>query len=184
LIRRERLDAVVLGRLIDPPDVVLATVWLKALLEPRTPLVVLGRRSGTSERQFVLGAGADEYVPPPTSGPILVARLRDVLRTMNPRALGTVYKAGDVVLDDEHRLVIRRGREVHLSKTEYDVLRLLISSPGRIFSRREIIDHVWGAEADILERAIDVLLKRIRQALGVTRGNDPIATVRGRGYGM
>ncbi|MBN9317874.1 MAG: response regulator transcription factor [Devosia sp.] len=179
---RAKPDVVVVGRVIELPNLAEACAWMRGALPDDVPLLALGRQLGTGERAQALASGADDYLPPPVSGPVLVARVRENLRTINPASLGTIYSYGDVVIDDETRRVTRKSKPVHLAPTEYAIFRLLMASQGKIFSREEIVESVWGKAADVDVRNVDVHLKRIRAALRHPKGKGPIKSVRGLGY--
>ena len=179
---RAKPDVVVIGRIIELPDVGEACAWMRGALPDDVPLLALGRQLGNGERAQALASGANDYLPPPVSGPVLIARVRENLRTINPASLGTIYAYGDVTIDDETRRVLRKGKLVHLAPTEYAIFRMLMASQGRVFSREEIVESVWGKGADVDVRNVDVHLKRIRAALKHPKGTGPIKSVRGLGY--
>lgn len=177
-------DVVVLGRLSDPADPALACRLLRQRLAIRIPIVVIGRNGSDLERQDIIAAGASDYLSPPVSGPLLVTRVRNCLRSTNPQSLGTILISGDLVLDDEHHRVTRKSRDVHLSPGAYDLLRLLMTSPDHTFSREEILEKVWGDTGSVELRNVDLVLKRLRASLREGRRTDPITTIRGVGYRM
>jgi two-component system, OmpR family, phosphate regulon response regulator PhoB len=96
--------------------------------------------------------------------------------------VATVLRLGDVELDRETRRVLRAGRDVHLGPTEFRLLEFLMQSPGRVFSREQLLNGVWGRDIYIDERTVDVHVGRLRRALNRGRSTDPIRTVRGGGY--
>jgi two-component system phosphate regulon response regulator PhoB len=109
-----------------------------------------------------------------------MARVRAILRRSKPELIASVLKAGDLELDKETHRVRRRGRELHLGPTEFRLLEFLMQAPGRVFSRAQLLDGVWGRDVYVDERTVDVHVGRLRKALG--HGRDPIRTVRGSGY--
>ena len=141
---------------------------------------MLTARGEESERVRGLATGADDYVVKPFSVPELMARVRAILRRSRPELVASVLKAGDIELDRETHRVRRNGRELHLGPTEFRLLEFLMQSPGRVFSRAQLLDGVWGRDVYVDERTVDVHVGRLRKALG--RGRDPIRTVRGSGY--
>jgi len=114
--------------------------------------------------------------------PELVARVRALLRRAKPDPIATLLRAGDIELDRETKRVYRAGRELHLGPTEFRLLEFLMQSPGRVFSREQLLDGVWGQDVYIDERTVDVHVGRLRKALNRPRQPDPIRTVRGSGY--
>lgn len=144
------------------------------------PIIMLTARGEESERVRGLATGADDYVVKPFSLPELMARVRAMLRRSKPALVDAVLRAGDLELDREAHRVRRAGRELHLGPTEFRLLEFLMRSPGRVFSRAQLLDAVWGQDVFIDERTVDVHVGRLRRALG--RGRDPIRTVRGSGY--
>ncbi len=129
-----------------------------------------------------LSVGADDYVVKPFSVPELMARVRALLRRSRPERIAERLVAGDLDLDRETRRVRRGARDIHLGPTEFRLLEYLLEKPGRVFSRAQLLDGVWGQSAEIDERTVDVHVGRLRKALSRGRERDPIRTVRGTGY--
>jgi two-component system phosphate regulon response regulator PhoB len=148
----------------------------------RLPIIMLTARGEESERIRGLATGADDYIVKPFSVPELLARIRALLRRARPERVAARLAAGDLELDRETRRVSRAGREVHLGPTEFRLLEFLMQSPGRVFSREQLLDGVWGRDVYIDERTVDVHVGRLRRALNRGRASDPIRTVRGTGY--
>jgi two-component system phosphate regulon response regulator PhoB len=146
------------------------------------PILMLTARGEESERVRGLGAGADDYVVKPFSLPELLARVHALLRRARPEQTMKVLTAGDIALDREKKRVHRAGRELHLGPTEFRLLEFLMASPGRVFTREQLLDQVWGRETYIDERTVDVHVGRLRKALSRGSEADPIRTVRGSGY--
>jgi two-component system phosphate regulon response regulator PhoB len=146
------------------------------------PIIILTARGEESERVRGLATGADDYIVKPFSLPELMARIRAILRRVNPALLTSVLRAADIELDRETHRIRRAGRELHLGPTEYRLLEFLMQSPGRVFSRSQLLDAVWGSNVFVDERTVDVHVGRLRRALG--RGRIPIRTVRGTGYSL
>jgi two-component system phosphate regulon response regulator PhoB len=148
----------------------------------RLPIIMLTARGEETERVRGLATGADDYIVKPFSVPELVARIGALLRRANPERIASILRAGDIELDRERCRVLRAEREVALSPTEFKLLEFFIERPGRVFSREQLLDAVWGREVYIEERTVDANVRRLRKAL-VRRGElDPIRTVRGLGY--
>jgi two-component system, OmpR family, phosphate regulon response regulator PhoB len=148
----------------------------------RLPIIMLTARGEESERIRGLATGADDYIVKPFSVPELLARIRALLRRARPERVAAKLAAGDLELDRETRRVSRATREVHLGPTEFRLLEFLMQSPGRVFSREQLLDGVWGRDVYIDERTVDVHVGRLRRALKRGRESDPIRTVRGTGY--
>ena len=149
---------------------------------PRVPIIMLTVRGEEADRIRGFSNGADDYVVKPFSVPELMARAKALLRRSAPSRVSEILAVGDISLDREAHRVTRSSREISLGPTEYRLLEVLLESAGRVLSRNQLIDRVWGTTADIDERTIDVHVGRLRKAL--VRGNeiDPIRTVRGAGY--
>ena len=150
----------------------------------RTPIIMLTARGEESERVRGLATGADDYIVKPFSVPELLARVRALLRRAKPEQLATTLNAGDIELDRQNRRVHRAGRELHLGPTEFRLLEFFMLAPGRVFSREQLLDGVWGRDVYIDERTVDVHVGRLRKAIIRPRQPDPIRTVRGAGYAL
>ncbi|NVK34090.1 MAG: phosphate regulon transcriptional regulator PhoB [Rhodobacteraceae bacterium] len=148
----------------------------------RLPIIMLTARGEETERIRGLSTGADDYVVKPFSVPELMARVRAILRRSNPEAVSTLLKSGDIELDRETHRVRRNSKEVHLGPTEFRLLEFLMTAPGRVFSREQLLDGVWGHDVYVDERTVDVHVGRLRKALNKGKARDPIRTVRGAGY--
>ena len=146
------------------------------------PIIMLTARGEESERIRGLATGADDYIVKPFSVPELVARLRSLLRRAKPERIAEVLAAGDIELDRVRKRVLRGGRDVDLGPTEYRLLEFLMERPGRVFTRAQLLDGVWGSDVYIDERTVDVHVGRLRKALNRGRDPDPIRTVRSAGY--
>ncbi|MFP3920436.1 MAG: phosphate regulon transcriptional regulator PhoB [Dichotomicrobium sp.] len=148
------------------------------------PILMLTARSEESDRIRGLTTGADDYVVKPFSLPELLARVRAILRRTNPNRLQDTLEVGDIVMDREAHRVLRGGRELRIGPTEYRLLEFLMESPGRVFTRTQLLDGVWGRDVFVDERTVDVHIGRLRKALNRGREQDPIRTVRGAGYAL
>src|ERR1700759_2488583 len=148
------------------------------------PIIMLTARGEESEKVRGLATGADDYIVKPFSVPELVARVRALLRRANPDRVATVLTIGDIELDREKKRVSRNSRAVDLGPTEYRLLEFLMERPGRVFSREQLLDGVWGSEIYIDERTVDVHVGRLRKGLKRGQVDDPIRTVRGAGYAL
>ena len=146
------------------------------------PVIMVTGRSEEGERVRGLSVGADDYVVKPFSVPELVARVRGLLRRSRPERIADRLNAGDLDLDRQTRRVQRGLRVVQLGPTEFRLLVHIMGQPGRVFSRAQLLDAVWGPTARIDERSVDVRMGRLRRALSKGREDDPIRTVWGIGY--
>ena len=148
----------------------------------RLPVIMLTARGEEAERIRGLSTGADDYVVKPFSVPELMARVRAILRRASPEVVSTMLRSGDIELDRETHRVRRNTKEIHLGPTEFRLLEFLMTSPGRVFSREQLLDGVWGHDVYVDERTVDVHVGRLRKALNRGKAKDPIRTVRGAGY--
>lgn len=146
------------------------------------PVIMLTARGEETERIRGLATGADDYVVKPFSVPELIARVRSILRRANPEAVAERLEAGDIVLDRATRRVMRNGRDLNLSPTEFRLLEHLMRHPGRVFTRDQLLNAVWGHDIYVDDRTVDVHVGRLRKSLNRGRARDPIRTVRGTGY--
>ncbi|MBL8593252.1 MAG: phosphate regulon transcriptional regulator PhoB [Devosia sp.] len=156
--------------------------WRSREETARTPIIMITARGEEEERVRGLATGADDYVVKPFSIPELLARINALLRRSSPQLVTAVLKAGDLELDRTSHRVRRGGREVHLGPTEYRLLEYLMRHPGRVYSREQLLDGVWGNDVYVDERTVDVHVGRLRKAINRHRDADPIRTVRGAGY--
>jgi two-component system phosphate regulon response regulator PhoB len=148
----------------------------------RLPVIMLTARGEEGDRVRGLATGADDYIVKPFSVPELLARVRALLRRSKPAHIANVLAAGNLEVDRETHRVRRAGQELHLGPTEFKLLEFLMQSPGRVFSREQLLDSVWGHDVYIDERTVDVHVGRLRRALNLPNQPDPIRTVRGTGY--
>lgn len=148
----------------------------------RLPIIMLTARGEEAERIRGLSTGADDYLVKPFSMPELVARVRALLRRAAPDRIAEVMAVGDLELDRQTRRVRRGGRDLHLGPTEFRLLDYLMSHPGRVHDRASLLTRVWGEDAFIDERTVDVHVGRLRRILNSSGARDPIRTVRGVGY--
>ncbi|MEO8926027.1 MAG: phosphate regulon transcriptional regulator PhoB [Caulobacteraceae bacterium] len=146
------------------------------------PIVMLTARGEESDRIRGLDTGADDYVIKPFSMSELTARIRAVLRRIRPGLTEDRVRAGDIVVDRVAHRVRRGGEEVHLGPTEFRLLDYFMQHPGRVFSREQLLDAVWGSGVYVETRTVDVHIGRLRRALG--GDGDPIRTVRSAGYSL
>jgi len=148
------------------------------------PIIMLTARGEESDRIRGLDTGADDYIVKPFSMSELNARMRAVLRRIRPGLAEDQVRCGDLLIDRAAHRVKRAGREVHLGPTEFKLLDYLMQHPGRVFSREQLLDAVWGSDVYVEARTVDVHIGRLRKALNADLGEDPIRTVRSAGYSL
>ena len=182
----ERLpDLVVLDWMLPKVSGVEVCRRLRARPETRNlPIIMLTARGEESDRIRGLDTGADDYVIKPFSMSELAARIRAVLRRIRPGLAEDRIRHGDIVIDRVAHRVRRGGREVHLGPTEFRLLDYLMQHPGRVFSREQLLDAVWGSDVYVEARTVDVHIGRLRKALNQETEEDPIRTVRSAGYSL
>jgi two-component system phosphate regulon response regulator PhoB len=158
---------------------------LRAREATRTlPVIIVTARNEESERVRGLAVGADDYVVKPFSVIELMARVRALLRRSRPERVAERLYAGDLDLDRLTRRVRRGDRDIRLGPTDFRLLEYLLEKPGRVLSRTQLLDLVWGRSAEVDERTVDVHIGRLRKRLSKGRERDPIRTVRGAGYAI
>ncbi|WP_378947842.1 phosphate regulon transcriptional regulator PhoB [Mesorhizobium sp. ANAO-SY3R2] len=150
----------------------------------RLPIIMLTARGEESDRVRGLSTGADDYLVKPFSTPEFMARVKALLRRAKPEVLSSVLKVGDIVLDRESHRVYRKKSEIKLGPTEFRLLEFMMRHPGRVFSRGQLLDNVWGETIYIDERTVDVHVGRLRKAVNTGRMPDVIRTIRGAGYAI
>lgn len=181
----------------NPPDLILLD-WmmphvsglevcrrLKMRSETRAiPIIMLSARSEEVDKVRGLETGADDYVIKPYSIIELMARLRAQLRRVRPSTLGMVLEWETISLDAETHRVIRDGQTLKLGPTEFRLLATFLEKPGRVFSREQLLDRVWGRDIYVDSRTVDVHVGRLRKALCAFGADDPLRAVRGAGYAL
>lgn len=182
-ISEEMPDLVLLDWMLPGLSGIEVCRMLRARAETQAlPVIMLTARGEEAERVRGLSTGADDYIVKPFSVPEVMARVRSILRRMRPEAVADSLVRGDITLDRVRKRVLRGSRDIELSPTEFRLLEYLMQTPGRVFSRAQLLDRVWGDEGDIDERTVDVHVGRLRKSLSRGRENDPLRTVRGAGY--
>lgn len=181
----------------DPPDVMVLD-WmlpsvsgievcrqLKARPDTRgIPIIMLSARSEEVDKVRGLETGADDYVVKPYAVSELLARVRTQLRRVRPSTVGQVLVFDGIELDAETHRVTRDGNQLKLGPTEFRLLATLMEKPGRVWSREQLLDRVWGRDIYVDTRTVDVHIGRLRKALMQHGGDDPLRTVRGAGYAL
>jgi two-component system phosphate regulon response regulator PhoB len=146
------------------------------------PIVMLTARGEEPDRIRGLDTGADDYIVKPFSMTEFLARLRAVMRRVRPSLVEDVVEVGEIIIDRGNHRVRRASRDIHLGPTEYRLLDQLMQHPGRVFSREQLLDTVWGSDVYVEARTVDVHVGRLRKALNQPGEKDPIRTVRSAGY--
>ncbi|MEM6410288.1 MAG: phosphate regulon transcriptional regulator PhoB [Pseudomonadota bacterium] len=147
------------------------------------PIIMLTARSEEGDRVRGLDTGADDYITKPFSTTELMARIRAVMRRIRPGLVEDTVTAGDITIDRSAHTVSRSGESLHLGPTEYRLLDHFMQHPGRVFSREQLLDAVWGSDVYVELRTVDVHVGRLRKILKKA-GEDPIRTVRSAGYAL
>ncbi len=154
-------------------------------LSRNVPIIMLTARGEESDRIRGLDTGADDYVVKPFAVTELSARIRAVLRRLRPGLAEDVVVRGALILDRSAHRVSREGEEIHLGPTEFRMLDFFMQNPGRVFSREQLLDSVWGSDVYVEARTVDVHIGRLRKALAKGKpGFNPIRTVRSAGYAL
>jgi two-component system phosphate regulon response regulator PhoB len=178
-------DLVVLDWMLPKAPGIEVCRRLRARQDTRnTPIVMLTARTEEGDRIRGLDVGADDYLTKPFSMNELLARLRAVMRRIRPGLADDKIVIGDIVMDRVSHRVKRGPRDVHLGPTEFRILDHLMQHPGRVFSREQLLDAVWGSDVYVEARTVDVHIGRLRKALMVGEEADPIRTVRSAGYAL
>jgi two-component system phosphate regulon response regulator PhoB len=193
---RDGEEALLMAR-EQKPDLVLLD-WMLPLLSglevcrqmrrmPETrsvPIIMLTARGEEGDKLRGLDSGADDYVTKPFSPSELVARIRAALRRSRPASNGESLQFEDLTMDLAAHRVRRRGRDIHLGPTEFRLLRYLLEHQGRVFSREQLLDMVWGQDVYVEPRTVDVHIRRLRKAINASDETDLIRTVRSAGYSL
>jgi two-component system phosphate regulon response regulator PhoB len=186
LIARESLpDLIILDWMLPKQSGIEVCRQLKRGNETKAiPVIMLTARGEESDKVRGLDTGADDYVVKPYSVNELLARSRALLRRYNPASTGETMMYSDIVLDVEQHKVLRNDKVIRLGPTEFRLLSVLMGRPGRVWSREQLLDRVWGQDVEIDFRTVDVHVGRLRKALRQADQPDPIRTVRAAGYSL
>ena len=183
LVDEEQPDLVLLDWMLPGVSGIEVCRRLKANAATRkVPVIMLSARSEEVDRVRGLDTGADDYMVKPYSLAELMARVRTQLRRTRPSTVGEQLEFDDIALDPETHRVTRGGAAVKLGPTEYRLLRTFMEKPGRVWTREQLLDRVWGREVYVDTRTVDVHIGRLRKALCRDGGADPVRTIRGAGY--
>nr|WP_235915817.1 phosphate regulon transcriptional regulator PhoB [Thalassovita mangrovi] len=185
MVDEENPDIIVLDWMLPSVSGIEVCRRLKTRPETRSiPIIMLSARSEEVDRVRGLETGADDYVVKPYSLVELMARVRAQLRRTRPATVGERLEYEDIVLDAETHRVTRDGEALKLGPTEFRLLSTFMEKPGRVWSREQLLDRVWGRDIYVDTRTVDVHIGRLRKALTRHGGSDPLRTVRGAGYAL
>ncbi|OAN69079.1 phosphate regulon transcriptional regulatory protein PhoB [Rhodobacteraceae bacterium EhC02] len=185
LVAEDAPDLIVLDWMLPNVSGIEVCRQLKMRADTRkVPVIMLSARSEEVDKVRGLETGADDYVIKPYSVVELMARVRAQLRRTRPASVGGRLEYEDIVLDSETHRVSRDGKPLKLGPTEFRLLSTFMEKPGRVWSRDQLLDRVWGRDIYIDTRTVDVHIGRLRKALTLHGGSDPLRTVRGAGYAL
>jgi two-component system phosphate regulon response regulator PhoB len=185
LVEEETPDIIVLDWMLPGVSGIEVCRRVKSRSETKgIPIIMLSARSEEVDRVRGLETGADDYVIKPYSVVELMARVRSQLRRTRPTTVGQRLEFEDIVLDSETHRVTRGESLLKLGPTEFRLLSTFMEKPGRVWSREQLLDRVWGRDIYVDTRTVDVHIGRLRKALTVEGHSDPIRTVRGAGYAL
>lgn len=185
LVYENMPDAIVLDWMLPRTSGIEVCRRLKQKPETRAiPIIMLSARAEEVDRVRGLETGADDYVVKPYSVVELMARIRSQLRRTRAAAIGERLKFGDIELDAETHKVYRADQPLKLGPTEFRLLSTFMEKPGRVWTRDQLLDRVWGRDIYVDTRTVDVHIGRLRKILCMHGGPDPLRTVRGAGYAL
>lgn len=185
LVSEDAPDLIVLDWMLPNVSGIEVCRQLKMRAETRgVPIIMLSARSEEVDKVRGLETGADDYVIKPYSIVELMARVRAQLRRTRPSTVGGRLEYEDIVLDSETHRVMRSDKPLKLGPTEFRLLSTFMEKPGRVWSREQLLDRVWGRDIYVDTRTVDVHIGRLRKALNVHGGSDLLRTVRGAGYSL
>jgi two-component system phosphate regulon response regulator PhoB len=185
LVDEEAPDLVVLDWMLPNVSGIEVCRQIKSRPETRgVPIIMLSARTEEVDRVRGLETGADDYVVKPYSVVELMARVRAQLRRTRPAAVGQQLVYEDILLDSETHKVFRGEKPLKLGPTEFRLLATFMEKPGRVWTREQLLDRVWGRDIYVDTRTVDVHIGRLRKALCQHGGSDPLRTVRGAGYAL
>jgi two-component system, OmpR family, phosphate regulon response regulator PhoB len=182
-LTEDRFDLLILDWMLPGVSGIELCRRLRARAETKSlPIIMLTARGEEADRVRGLSTGADDYVVKPFSVAELLARVRALLRRASPDLIAETLSYADVTIDRAAHRVTRADRELRLGPTEYRLLMFLMENKGRVLTRQQLIDGVWGRNGDVDERTVDVHIGRLRKSMVRDDEHDPVRTVRGGGY--
>lgn len=183
LVREMRPDLVLLDWVLPGIPGLPFTRWLRSDQRTRDiSIVLISERGEEQDKVAALEGGADDYVTKPYSGRELLARIKAVMRRRTPQLSDDVVEIAGIRLDPAARRITAGGHEIDLWTTEFRLLHFFMTHLGRIYSRAKLLDEIWGHDAFVEERTVDVHIRRLRQGLAPTGHDKTIETIRGLGY--
>jgi two-component system, OmpR family, phosphate regulon response regulator PhoB len=184
-VKEEAPDVIILDWMLPKTSGIEVCRRIRSKPETRNiPIIMLTARSEEADRIRGLETGADDYLTKPFSTNELIARVRAVLRRIRPGLVDDKVQFSDIEIDRVSHRVMRGDKEIHLGPTEFRLLDHLIQHPGRVFSREQLLNAVWGTDVFVEVRTVDVHIGRLRKALNKYKQGDPIRTVRSAGYAL
>ena len=185
LVDEDTPDVIVLDWMLPNVSGIEVCRQLKTRPDTRAiPILMLSAKSEEFDKVRGLDTGADDYIVKPYALAELMARIRTQLRRVRPSTVGQVLTFDNIALDPETHRVTRDGTELKLGPTEFRLLTTFMEKPGRVWSRDQLLDRVWGREIYVDTRTVDVHVGRLRKILKQNGGSDPVRTVRGAGYAL
>ena len=185
LVQESQPDVIILDWMLPGVSGIEVCRRLKANSGTRSiPVIMLTARGEETDRVRGLETGADDYVVKPYSVNELMARVRTQLRRVRPSTVGERLEYEGILLNAETHRVTRHGEEIKLGPTEFRLMATFLEKPGRVWSREQLLDRVWGRDIYVDTRTVDVHIGRLRKALCPSGENNPIRTVRGAGYSL
>lgn len=182
-VKDEHPDLVILDWMLPGLSGIEICRQIRAGSETRSlPVIMLTARGEEADRLRGFTTGADDYIVKPFSVAEVLARVKSLLRRAHPDKTADVLSRGGITLDRQAHRVTRGPRELNLGPTEYRLLEVFMQSSGRVLSRAQLLDNVWGRAAEVDERTVDVHVGRLRKSIVRGQEADPIRTVRGAGY--
>ena len=185
LVEEELPDVIVLDWMLPAVSGIEVCRQLKTRAQTRAiPIIMISAKSEEVDRVRGLETGADDYMVKPYSVSELLARVRTQLRRVRPATMGQVLAFDDITLDSETHRVSRGSAQLKLGPTEFRLLSTFMEKPGRVWSREQLLDRVWGRDIYVDTRTVDVHVGRLRKVLTQNGEDDPLRTVRGAGYAL
>lgn len=185
LVEEELPDVIVLDWMLPAVSGIEVCRQLKTRARTRAiPIIMISAKSEEVDRVRGLETGADDYMVKPYSVSELLARVRTQLRRVRPATMGQVLAFDDITLDSETHRVSRGAAQLKLGPTEFRLLSTFMEKPGRVWSREQLLDRVWGRDIYVDTRTVDVHVGRLRKVLTQNGEDDPLRTVRGAGYAL
>lgn len=184
LIKEELPDLAILDWMVPSPSGLEICKILRRKKETSSiPIILLTAKGEEEDRIRGLNSGADDYVTKPFSPAELVARINALLRRVNHSHSNTI-EFEDISIDVNKHKVFRGDKRIHLGPTEYKLLKHLMENPGRVFSRNDLLDKVWGHGIYVESRTVDTHIRRLRKAININGTKNYIRTVRSAGYSI